>query len=807
MNLFLLRYNNYYNRIVKREANLRDYQQYAIGNAIQNVNFIPGDFIDTEQIVNWNDVDPDYLIAVEDNVINSRWFVVSTYRTRKGQLHLSLHRDLIADYYDNLLTAPCFIEKATIANINDPAIFNKETLSVNQIKQAEYLLQDNTKMAWVVGYIPRDYAGGELRVPTSKGDGSQSYTLDSLSDYKYYQYSSIDPDKQPFISNPYNITYHVNFTHVKPSQAGNIPFYISAAMDDQGNYAGDVRYDSGDFPYTWSTPSVTASYSDIFVRFRNDKDKVDELNSYRSAYLIGNTAADTENFKAEDGKIIKVMVDQSTAVYYRIHVNTLKHDNNISYFIQKHDINVGSAMYNVLHSNTQPQWFSGTPNNSTFQIHALTTQYEISFELLADDTLYVKIPAADERYHLSDSPYDMFCIPYPMSSATVHKDAGVYIDTIEKSAAFSVATQFAAAVGSAAVYDVQLLPYCPFQTIGTGDGNLDISTLNDCPIYKLKEGETQPAAGAKPVSTILFATSSQFSFNIYFDIARGEDVLEKKLLSETQVWRLCSPNYNGIFEFDPQKNNGIQFFNVDCNYKPFNPYIHINFDFNGLYGSDFNDARGLICGGDFSLPQITSAWANYELQNKNYQQMFDRQIQSMDLHNSIQQRNDIINAAVGTLSGGIAGAKAGAMTGNPYGAVVGAAVGTVASGIGGAVDIWDNNRLRNDALDYKKDMFGYQLQNIQALPYGLAKTTAITANNKIFPFLERYGCTDIEKQAIKDKLKYNGMTIMRIGYIEEFLNFTTRNYIKARLIRCEDIDEDFHIINAIADELYKGVFI
>lgn len=96
--------------------------------------------------------------------------------------------------------------------------------------------------------------------------------------------------------------------------------------------------------------------------------------------------------------------------------------------------------------------------------------------------------------------------------------------------------------------------------------------------------------------------------------------------------------------------------------------------------------------------------------------------------------------------------------------------------------------------------------NIQALPSSLAKTSALTFNNKIFPILEYYTCTDEEKQALRDKIKYNGMTVGRIGIIVDFIR-EEKTYIKGKLIRLESIDEDFHILNAIADEMNKGVFI
>ena len=52
--------------------------------------------------------------------------------------------------------------------------------------------------------------------------------------------------------------------------------------------------------------------------------------------------------------------------------------------------------------------------------------------------------------------------------------------------------------------------------------------------------------------------------------------------------------------------------------QPYQPYIHLNPNFGSLYGEDFNDARGLILGGDFSIATLSNEWKNYETQNKNY---------------------------------------------------------------------------------------------------------------------------------------------------------------------------------------------
>ena len=170
------------------------------------------------------------------------------------------------------------------------------------------------------------------------------------------------------------------------------------------------------------------------------------------------------------------------------------------------------------------------------------------------------------------------------------------------------------------------------------------------------------------------------------------------------------------------------------------------------------------------------------------------------------------NAITGSIQGGIAGAMSGAKAG-PYGVIAGAVLGTATSAAAGALDYSMNETLRNEALDYKRDMFGYQLGNIQALPQSISRTTAFTYNNKYFPIVEYYTCTDTEKNALANKIAYNSMTVMAIGKLKDYASniwsyndITSKGYIKGSLIRL-DINDDFHLLNEIANEIYKGVYL
>ena len=199
--IYLLKYNNYYNRIVKKEDTLGAYlTQDCLLDTFENVNFVPADGVDTTLVVKHEGPNPDYLIVADGNDIESRWFVVESDIIRGGQYRLTLHRDVIVDSYDLVVNAPCFIEKATLSN-NDPFIFNGENMTFNQIKQAETPLKDETGCAWVVGYIPKDSFTGEESTRTVKTDfilaDSADIVVENIDQWEYY----------PYITQKYNSYY------------------------------------------------------------------------------------------------------------------------------------------------------------------------------------------------------------------------------------------------------------------------------------------------------------------------------------------------------------------------------------------------------------------------------------------------------------------------------------------------------------------------------------------------------------------------------------------------------------------------
>lgn len=286
--------------------------------------------------------------------------------------------------------------------------------------------------------------------------------------------------------------------------------------------------------------------------------------------------------------------------------------------------------------------------------------------------------------------------------------------------------------------------------------------------------------------------------------------MDRKLANECDLVRLVSQNYSAIFEFSPAKSGGVDGFLADCTYKPWSPYIHILPKLKGLYGDNFvsiDDARGLICGGDMSLTQLSNEWANYQLQNKTYQEMFDRQIKNIDVQNDVSRQAALAQLLAAPITGGTTGAAIGAKVSKGLaGTIAGGLAGAIGGGITAGVDYANTLKMMEENKSYAIDMYGYNLQNIQAVPTSLTKTSALTYNTRVWPFIEYYTCTESERNALKDKIKYNGMTIMKVGQLSSY-PLGEDNFYKGQVIRLPDLRVDSHMAFEIYNELNKGVYL
>ena len=800
MTLYILNYNNYYNRIVKRETELENYMDHVIYGPLSGTNFVPNDGVNTTHIIGNNtamyDGRGDYLLVLNEyNEIDSRWFIIEANRARGGQYKLTLRRDLIVDYYDNILEADVFIEKATLA-FDDELIFNKENMTVNQIKTSELKLKDKTNSAWIVGYYDNSKSEGGNYLSAEVQNTDYPYDIaipGTLEEWEYYQNQTTD-----FIGYAQNFQY--NF-YIENRLQGFYSTFLYKITKDNNTVVPYANYTIGTMYF--QRRGTGAPSSDTLKTSISEISSFSTLDAMLRNYIFYTSREEEDYFINLNNKTLRFSDGIGGYRYFFAKITS-------EYKRISRDI-VSGNLFDELKEISLNAGFKGDATNKTFKGIIEANTYRI--ELTEIDTGNFTLEIKDTVQKPLDAPYGIFAIPYPDTTITIKNTGGTDFQevTVNKELAFNMANALSKKYsGGGTLYDLQLLPYCPVQSIIKEDGSLDLENKQiNYSVITLNDGNNSTVKG-------VVLHSSKASFTLDIPLENPIKSINPKMENETDLYRLVSPNYNGQFEFNASKNNGVSRINVDCTYLPYNPYIHLNIDFKNLYGKDFDDARGLICSGDFSLAQINDAWQTYQIQNKNYENIFNREIKNLELNNRVAREQQIINSALGTITGAASGAASGS-TGGPAGAIAGAVAGAVAGGLSSAVagiaDVAYGDILRNEAVDYKQDLFGFQLGNIMAMPQSIGKTTAYTYNNKIYPILEYYTCTEREKKALANKIAFNGMTVMAIGKIIDYINnewsyeeIVDKGYIKGKLIRMPEINEDYHIINSIAGELNKGVY-
>ena len=542
MQLLLLHYNNYFNRIIKKENTIAAYKSAdAAYEEASNINFNPGDGLNASLVLGLGQTgllfkgdEFDYLVAYDvinnENVIHSRWFIIEQDRKRGGQYELTLKRDVLADNYDKVINSPIFLEKGFIDDVNDPLLYNSESMKLNQIKQLEIPLMDETKSGWVVGYIPSDafpkvepeYDRVEKTVTIPM---SADITVNGLSSWNYWQYCSANPNYKFMADSSGKRKVTVKIRSQKVSSGGrkmvcdmvtaNYAFYPNSS--DAGTYSqvnsGFIENSSGE---AWNFPQWYQDYgpvtfiqgtinsgicNSIFDPVRNNGAFITALNS-----ILGNdiNIGDTSELRRLQDKII---LDSSTNTYYRIKVISASESSPMTV---NSSVSGGQAALTALkNAMYYPSGAGGTLNGDYTEFLASNSSTSYAVQLTnVGVSLYVDLNS--DRAHLNDAPYDMFCIPF---SDTLKLKYNSTTFTCSKNVALSMATEIARDLGSKSVYDVQLLPYCPNRTLVVKSGSPStVLELTGLKYDLIKEKST-----GNPKSAVIWCTESTFQVPISTD--------------------------------------------------------------------------------------------------------------------------------------------------------------------------------------------------------------------------------------------------------------------------------------------------
>ncbi len=781
-NIYLIKYNNYYNRILKvidddyiastsRKVTLTDY------------NFDFNDGLTTKIVVNLYDARIslyDYVYAKNTNFdetsldgihIRSRWFIIGIKKIRAGQYELYLKRDLLADYKSEIMSAPCFVEKG-YCGIDDPAFFNDERIDVNRIITKETPIKDEMGLPWIVAYItkgtgwesttPIKYNNGERQTPYATFFSTAS-ALNMMGNGYYYntdksaKFEMLIRGFETIAETTSDVTNCYRFNTNSSGTSATIVGSSSSYGATVYNYSSEIT----DPIWSYST----------------------NLRDY-ACQAIGVNYVSVLPGDQYNGKIVKCGDS-----YYKVKVSYTSET-----VTKTASFTTALNLYNAIQKNMLTFLPATVPTTGTFGIQCVALKCTVTLTEVYQYNQYSTYLTSDRNH--CDS-FDILATPLPKelyyfrTNGSTDRAVSVSAEKLIMSFYGSLSEY----LSTERVYDVQVIPYNPIPSLYTGV-RLDLSALTSGEDFIVDGSSTFP---------ILYLTNNNIETIIENtdDASLNPDIQKEYFLS--RKFRLIAPNFSNTYDLPVYENKGINSFHVDMTLLPYQSYLRIRPTFQYLNGIEEDDSRGLVVGGSLSLTQLSSAWANYQYSNMNYEAIQNTSIEFTKYQYELQNKKNLISGVANAVSSGISGAVGGGLVGGIPGAIGGGITSLATSTIGLGLDQKYDRELQARTLDYTKDMYQLNLGNIKGQTPTLSKLTALNICYKWWPYIEQSDCTETELTAIWNKLKYNGMTINRIGKLEDFTRKGYECYIKGKIIRLEL--ENFEIVNAIAEEVNQGFYI
>lgn len=792
--LYLFKWNNYRNKMVKGRPQISAGTPYTDSKGNSLLKFNPNDGVETECVLNlnYNTFNYDYILEVESGTNNTRaWFIKEPIRLQENQVKLKLVRDIISDYFQDTVNNELMIHRG-ICGVENSAIYNKEGFELNKIKSAETLLKDETGVAWIVGYIPLGVTlTGNNTFTTNDNKDVSSVT--NLSDLSFY-----NADGKVYVENKYAI--YSKFTHSSLFFGAYSVFYDRIAGEDtiENTTAGMGQPNFG---------TILGNY----YRFEYILKMAFFANDFSWQTKIYNATKGTDSHALFAKSVLqnenKIYLETSTGKYYKLKFN-LQGEKSFESEIQ------GTTLAQEIYDKVVDT-YDGLTNEEKTLINYQKNAYDSSktyskVKITVSEYSYALIEQSDlESYHIvldefnntnaSDTvegePYKMFAFPFNAKEArlqlrVLNNDTPPVTSFIANDQKIINAFLSYWTKDNGRILDLQILPFCPIKRPILTVGEIKFMNCESDSILKIYN------SGGYIVAAGIWINEESFRKEIEFN-----KIIENyKIENECNFYRLCSPHYESIFEFNAVQMKGINGFKVECTYKPYIPYIHVEpiYVTGSLYGAEkFYDARGLVSCTNYSLPLASDVWETFARTNSTYQLTFDREVQNLEVKHNAQLTKELLGIGSGAIGTTAALAKGKGIE------ALGAGIAT-AAGIGNMLT--NQFMVRPEEMSFKKDMYSYNIQNIKAQPQTLTKVSGLDINNRLFPVLEYYTCTEDEKTYFERYLYFNSYRIERIGKIKDYINMQQDyTYIEAEIIRL-DTNIDAHELDYLNKVLSSGVY-
>lgn len=724
--------------------------------------------------------------AVVDHEIYGKhiYKIVAKEFVRRDIWRITMVRDMVSSKYEELLDSDVLVSRLGLdRTVYDPLLFIEEQMQLSEVKTKQVKLTEiydiinqegeDQKSVDSYGYLliwTRDALDGTMKWEGyARPSYPYDYAVDDIGDLQF-------TDKMVSRHEASLMTYYVGTTPGVP--AVQFQWGIRPISSDRG------------YAYTAVSKVNNGVLSESFTEVDTGGAIV-----YEGGELIGEDVlsrirkvlkySQDENYNSEVGKYNdKIVFERSTGDYYKVIISgetttdlqeTLTR-NDASQILGLHPSDtyvddVYIPMYYVKKTTVNVRFkklpIYDTPISHSFTAYNPTIDQPLTmmFIPVIPENGYNTIVFNNKRVYISEELIQTMC--YDLISSNMGDNAKLL--------------------------DVQIIPYAPTDSIRNElgweyDGAIrieetdakEIITIDDyiIPIYEVTYASFQ--------KTIYIPEYYKLSVDDYKQEGKKRYIMR-------------SPSGASTYEFELAKNGGLKGYVIKGDLRPFGSYFQVQPIYEGLYGENYVDTRGLVWQEDSSMTIMTSAWETYKRQNINYQNSFNSQVEYQRKELAIQQEanwgNFKYDSGKRMIEATVQGATllAETVAADAWFGAKGAGAGlaggiAIVAGQAGMEGLESGQLAYNNAMDskvlaasidYQREQFNYQLGNIQALPENLEKVSGLFQTNNWIPYLEIYEPTKDEQEYYN---KYLDMYGVNVGMM---VNLRTKqfDYLQGTVIR------------------------
>lgn len=690
--------------------------------------------------------------------------IVSKRFVRKNIWEIGLVKDVISSNWNKITSSKMVIKRIGLdRTVFNPLLLIPEKFQFNKIKTNQINLSENTHKSW--GYMIYCASGSFAESKNIAVDNGSNLDFDESLTTPITQYQYYNANNYERYVNSWDVYINININHLS-----NKTYHFS-----KNN--GVLSYEeSSHSPDAELVIDSIVGYPDLDKTLLN-LNKYFTIKSTEGAYNEYNYPEQQEN-----GKIIKcVYLDGSTEI-------TKYYENSSGYATEGFTyLNVNLPTTAEYHSilGVVGSAFNRINDKTSAEVHENITRLTQEFIPTASFTATMGV-----HNRANDQP--MVCLYIPFISGGTVDGSKISQNEIEN---FLYALSVAGSGENGYVYDIQVVPYCPISGVITNN-NINIDSSN---IPTNHDIVTTP--GGKFI--IIECKYTQFSVSIPCPISVSDYKLDAQ-----KEYQITSASGSQSVPISAIMNGGINYFTATCTYRPYASTIRLQPNFKQVYGTNYNDTRGLIIKEDTSITIVSSAWATYCRQNVNYMQSFnsgqDYQSAVLTINQKADWGNFAFDSANRVLESVATGIGAGIIAGPGAAAgVIGAGLGTEGLQAGQlAYNQQIDKELLNTKLDQDRKQLSYTLGNIKAIPQNLSKLSGLTAIFNYVPYIQVFEPSEVEKNLYKTYLDDNGCALGGMGKPVEYS--TNPNYLEGSIYLASgawDVVE----YKIVCDELNQGV--